>query len=91
MTAAGFTISGDNHPISPVMLGDAKLASDFADAMLQEGIYVIGKIITIFKHKHENLQGRTQDFRRGGAKIPRTFSFPLPLKCISFGGGGEGC
>jgi len=42
MTAAGFTISGDNHPISPVMLGDAKLASDFADAMLQEGIYVIG-------------------------------------------------
>ena len=43
MTGAGFTISGDNHPISPVMLGDAKLASDFADAMLQEGIYVIGK------------------------------------------------
>jgi len=42
MTAAGFTISGDNHPISPVMLGDAKLASDFSDAMLQEGIYVIG-------------------------------------------------
>jgi len=42
MTSAGFTISGDNHPISPVMLGDAKLASDFADAMLEQGIYVIG-------------------------------------------------
>jgi len=42
MTKAGFTISGDNHPISPVMLGDAKLASDFADDMLAKGIYVIG-------------------------------------------------
>ncbi|XP_034936628.1 2-amino-3-ketobutyrate coenzyme A ligase, mitochondrial [Chelonus insularis] len=42
MTAAGFTISGDNHPISPVMLGDAKLASTFADKMLERGIYVIG-------------------------------------------------
>ena len=34
MTAAGFTISGEDHPISPVMLGDAKLAADFADDML---------------------------------------------------------
>merc|ERR1712109_183573 len=42
MTKEGFTISGDNHPISPVMLGDAKLASDFADDMLAKGIYVIG-------------------------------------------------
>ncbi|XP_015126570.1 2-amino-3-ketobutyrate coenzyme A ligase, mitochondrial [Diachasma alloeum] len=42
MTAAGFVISGENHPISPVMIGDAKLASDFADKMLERGIYVIG-------------------------------------------------
>jgi len=42
MTKAGFKISGDNHPISPVMLGDAKLAADFADDMLAKGIYVIG-------------------------------------------------
>lgn len=34
MTTAGFTIGGDNHPIAPVMLGDAKLASEFADKML---------------------------------------------------------
>lgn len=34
MTEAGFTIAGDNHPICPVMLGDARLASQFADAML---------------------------------------------------------
>merc|ERR1719402_388662 len=42
MTSAGFTISGEDHPISPVMLGDAKLASMFADQMLARGIYVIG-------------------------------------------------
>ncbi|XP_074660825.1 2-amino-3-ketobutyrate coenzyme A ligase, mitochondrial-like [Tubulanus polymorphus] len=43
MTDAGFTLSGDyDHPICPVMLGDARLASTFADEMLSEGIYVIG-------------------------------------------------
>jgi len=42
MTKAGFTIMGENHPICPVFLGDAKLASTFADKMLDEGIYVIG-------------------------------------------------
>eukprot|EP00095_Tigriopus_kingsejongensis_P010848 maker-scaffold1333_size47127-snap-gene-0.9 protein:Tk10848 transcript:maker-scaffold1333_size47127-snap-gene-0.9-mRNA-1 annotation:"2-amino-3-ketobutyrate coenzyme a mitochondrial" len=42
MTAAGFTIAGEDHAISPVMLGDAKLASDFANDMLAKGIYVIG-------------------------------------------------
>ncbi|KAI8119027.1 hypothetical protein FF38_02389 [Lucilia cuprina] len=42
MTKAGFTISGENHPICPVMLGDARLASIFADEMLKRGIYVIG-------------------------------------------------
>jgi glycine C-acetyltransferase len=42
MSAAGFTLAGEGHPIIPVMLGDAKLASTFADEMLKEGIYVIG-------------------------------------------------
>lgn len=42
MTRAGFTIGGMDHPICPVMLGDAKLASSFADKMLKRGIYVIG-------------------------------------------------
>ncbi|XP_029633549.1 2-amino-3-ketobutyrate coenzyme A ligase, mitochondrial [Octopus sinensis] len=43
MVNAGFTMSGDpDHPICPVMLGDARLASNFADKMLQQGIYVIG-------------------------------------------------
>jgi glycine C-acetyltransferase len=42
MTEAGFDIRPGVHPIVPIMLGDAKLASTMADRMLQEGIYVIG-------------------------------------------------
>ena len=42
MTGLGFTLSGEGHPIIPVMLGDAKLAGTFADEMLKEGIYVVG-------------------------------------------------
>jgi len=42
MTAAGFDILEGEHPIVPIMLGDAALANSFADTMLAEGIYVIG-------------------------------------------------
>jgi glycine C-acetyltransferase len=42
MTAAGFAIRPGVHPICPVMLGDAKLATAIADDLLNEGIYVIG-------------------------------------------------
>ena len=42
MTAAGFDIRPGEHPIVPIMLGDAKLAHDVAHDMLEEGIYVIG-------------------------------------------------
>ena len=42
MTAAGFTLSGADHAIIPVMIGDARMASEMADRLLQEGIYVIG-------------------------------------------------
>ncbi len=42
MTAAGFRILPGEHPIAPVMIGDAALATRFADTLLQEGIYVIG-------------------------------------------------
>ncbi|MFN9717583.1 MAG: glycine C-acetyltransferase [Planctomycetota bacterium] len=42
MTAAGFRILPGEHPIAPVMIGDAALATRMADALLQEGIYVIG-------------------------------------------------
>jgi glycine C-acetyltransferase len=42
ISAAGFEIKPGEHPIVPIMLGDAKLASEMAAAMLAEGIYVIG-------------------------------------------------
>jgi glycine C-acetyltransferase len=42
MTAVGFDIKPGDHPIVPVMLYDAKLSKEFADKLLEEGIYVIG-------------------------------------------------
>ena len=42
MMSEGFDILAGEHPIVPVMLGDAALATKFADAMLERGIYVIG-------------------------------------------------
>ncbi|MCW0044917.1 aminotransferase class I/II-fold pyridoxal phosphate-dependent enzyme, partial [Burkholderia pseudomallei] len=42
MTEAGFTLVPGAHPIIPVMLGDAQLATNMADALLGEGVYVIG-------------------------------------------------
>jgi len=42
MGAAGFSIVPGTHPITPIMLGDAKLAHDVARDMLVEGIYVVG-------------------------------------------------
>jgi glycine C-acetyltransferase len=42
MSALGFNLVPGDHPIIPVMLGDAKLAATMADKLLEEGIYVIG-------------------------------------------------
>ncbi|MBZ9909397.1 MULTISPECIES: glycine C-acetyltransferase [Mesorhizobium] len=42
MTKAGFTLVGADHPIIPVMLGDASVAQQMAEMMLLRGIYVIG-------------------------------------------------
>ena len=42
MTKLGFDLAPGEHAIIPVMLGDAKLASDMADKLLDEGIYVVG-------------------------------------------------
>ena len=42
MTKAGFRLVGSGHPIIPVMVGDAALASQMADRLLDHGIYVIG-------------------------------------------------
>ncbi|TVQ43243.1 MAG: glycine C-acetyltransferase [Saprospirales bacterium] len=42
MTALGFDIIPGEHPIVPIMLYDAKLSQEFANKLLDEGIYVIG-------------------------------------------------
>ncbi|CDR35188.1 glycine C-acetyltransferase [Criblamydia sequanensis] len=42
MNKLGFNIIQGNHPICPIMLGDATLAGNFAKRMLEEGVYVIG-------------------------------------------------
>jgi glycine C-acetyltransferase len=42
MTGLGFDVLPGDHPIVPVMLGDAGLASRMADLLLQRGVYVIG-------------------------------------------------
>ena len=42
LSALGFDLLPGEHPIIPVMLGDAKLAADMADRLLAEGVYVVG-------------------------------------------------
>lgn len=42
MEAAGFTMGGADHAIIPIMLGDAKVAAEFAERALKKGVYVIG-------------------------------------------------
>jgi len=42
MTSLGFDLVPGEHPIIPVMLGDARVASKMAEALLDEGVYVIG-------------------------------------------------
>ncbi len=42
MTAAGFQMKPGSHPIVPIMIGDARAATELARDLLEEGIYVIG-------------------------------------------------
>jgi glycine C-acetyltransferase len=58
MSDAGFTLAGGDHPIIPVMLGDAKLAGEMADRLLTEGIYVIGFSFPVVPHGEARI--RTQ-------------------------------
>jgi glycine C-acetyltransferase len=42
MSQTGFTIGGKDHPISPVMLGDAALSQKFSEKLLEHGVYAMG-------------------------------------------------
>lgn len=50
LEAAGFTIIPGEHPIIPVMLGDAKIAQAMSEALLARGIYVIGFFFPVVPH-----------------------------------------
>lgn len=82
MTAAGFDIIPGEHPIAPIMLYDAKLAQEFAKALLDEGIYVIGFFYPVVPqgkarirvqlsaaHEMEHLEKAVAAFTKVGKKL----------------------
>ena len=50
MTEAGFDLLPGEHPIIPVMIGDAALAGRMADLLLEQGVYVIGFSYPVVPH-----------------------------------------
>ena len=58
MSGAGFTLAGADHPIIPVMIGDAALATEMADRLLGLGIYVVGFSFPVVPHGQARI--RTQ-------------------------------
>ncbi|HEX6942232.1 MAG TPA: aminotransferase class I/II-fold pyridoxal phosphate-dependent enzyme, partial [Gemmatimonadaceae bacterium] len=81
MTASGFNIVPGTHPITPIMLGDAKLAHDVAKDMLAQGIYVIGfsypvvpkgkariRVQISAGHTRQHLDRALEGFRKVGKK-----------------------
>jgi glycine C-acetyltransferase len=46
----GFAIQPGEHPIVPILLGDARLASQMADLLLAKGVYVIGFSYPVVPH-----------------------------------------
>jgi len=58
LTQLGFNLRPGQHPIVPIMLGDAALATRFAEAMLARGVYVIGFSYPVVPHGQARI--RTQ-------------------------------
>lgn len=82
MVAAGFDIIPGTHPITPVMLYDAKLSQTFADMLLDEGIYVIGFFFPVVPkgkarirvqisagHEEEHIHRAIEAFTKVGKKL----------------------
>jgi len=82
LTDAGFDIKPGDHPIVPVMLYDAPLAQKMADALLEEGIYVIGFFFPVVPkgearirtqisaaHTREHLDSAVDAFTRVGRQL----------------------
>jgi glycine C-acetyltransferase len=86
MENAGFTIVPGTHPITPILFGhlpnDARLSQEFADELLEEGIYVIGfyypivpkgksriRVQITAAHSTENIEFAIEKFKKVGKKL----------------------
>jgi glycine C-acetyltransferase len=82
MQQTGFTISGKDHPITPVMLGDAKLAQEFSRQLLEEGVLAVGFFYPVVPqgkarirtqisaaHTHDQLEKAIQAFIKVGKNL----------------------
>ncbi len=82
MTDAGFDITPGEHPIVPVMLGDAALATRFADAMLARGVYVIGFSYPVVPQGKARPHARRPRSRRPGIHRGETGTgYPTLIHC----------
>ena len=79
---SGFAVEPGEHPIIPIMLGDAKLARDMADELLREGVYVVGfsypvvpkgrariRVQISAAHEKEDLELAITAFKKVGEKL----------------------
>ena len=75
MTALGFDLVPGEHPIIPVMLGDAQLATRMAEALLAEGVYVIGfsyPVVPKGKARIRTQMSAAHTARRSTVRSPRS-------------------
>ena len=82
MKNLGYTILGDEHPITPVMLGDAKIAQEMSKKLLERGLYAIGFFFPVVpegkarirlqvnsEHKKEELDKAVAIFEEVGKEL----------------------
>jgi glycine C-acetyltransferase len=82
MSALGFNILPGDHPIVPIMFGDAVVANRMAEAMLAKGVYVIGfsypvvpqgkariRVQVSAAHSREDLQFAADKFAEAKAEL----------------------
>jgi len=82
MTENGFTLAGADHPIVPVMIGDAALAGSMAADLLEEGVFVVGFSFPVVPlgqarirtqmsaaHTQEQLDHAVQAFKTVGQRL----------------------
>jgi glycine C-acetyltransferase len=82
MKNLGYSILGDEHPITPVMLGDAKIAQEMSKRLLEKGLYAIGFFFPVVpegkarirlqvnsEHKKEELDKAVTIFKEVGKEL----------------------